>query len=57
LSQKEQKPGNQFNHEFIQPARGQWLQRVRLVVGRPGFDSFAESDQITLKNCIHSFPA
>jgi len=30
---------------------------VRLVVGRPGFDSLAESDQETLKVGIHSFPA
>jgi len=29
---------------------------VRLVVGRPGFDSLAESDQKTLKIGIHSFP-
>jgi len=29
---------------------------VRLLVGRPGFDSLAESDQKTLKVGIHSFP-
>jgi len=28
-----------------------------LKVGRPGFDSLAESDQKTLKVSIHSFPA
>jgi len=33
------------------------VQSVRLVVGRPEFDSMAESDQKTLKLGIHSFPA
>jgi len=30
---------------------------VRFAVGRPGFESLAESDQKTLKVDIHSFPA
>jgi len=28
-----------------------------LIIGRPEFDSLAESDQKTLKVGIHSFPA
>jgi len=30
---------------------------IRLIVGRPGFNSRAESDQKTLKVGIHNFPA
>jgi len=39
---------------MFKPARGQ---SVCLVVGRPGFDSLAESDQKALKAGIHNFPA
>jgi len=36
---------------------GEWSTGFRLAVGRPGFDSLAESEQITLKFGIHNFPA
>jgi len=39
-------------------AHGIVVKSVYLVVGRPGFDFLAESDQKTLKKVgIHSFPA
>jgi len=41
--------------DYVQMFYGAWLD-VRLVVGRPGFDSLAESAQNTLKVDIHSFP-